>query len=398
MLGVSNSIKIRTKERIEELDIIRGYAIFGILVCNIVLFGYPQEYFSNYFSGNQSWLDELATYIRFNFFSDKTFTIFSLLFGIGIGMQYKKDPTRFPRYHIIRMFLLLMIGLFHAIIIWYGDILSLYSILGLLVLVIIHLRIKYLVIISILVFLWPTIQTILIRNEYLDFRFESYESLPSDQLIEMNTTHGLVGHFKYNFMQILPTLEFYLSFTLYQILSMIIVGIAIVKSDLLQTIHHDLNKYRILLGITGFMVLTWNLYYLLLFDLQKTSEPLGFYTYWALFNLSNIGQTFFVICALVLLYRSKTKWLQKIKVLKYLGRLSLTNYLLQSLLGIFIFKVLGFYGNSSPGVDMLLAIVLTIFQIILSKYWLERFGIGPIEGLWRKEAKNISTLNFTIRI
>ena len=145
-------------KRIEELDIIRGYALFGILICNMILFGYPSEYFSDYYSIHPGWINDFSTYIRFNFFSDRTFTIFSFLFGLGIGMQYQKylnSGKSFNKHHVIRMVILFFIGVFHGLVIWYGDILTLYALLGVLTLPFIRLSTKNLLLIGLFLFFYP---------------------------------------------------------------------------------------------------------------------------------------------------------------------------------------------------------------------------------------------------
>ncbi|MGB5927219.1 MAG: hypothetical protein WBH03_03555, partial [Cyclobacteriaceae bacterium] len=239
------------KQRIVELDVIRGYAIFGILICNMVFFSYPAEYISQYSSGEPSWLDSLATYLRFNVFRDKTFSVFSLLFGLGIGMQCHQKTDSFAKHHSIRMLLLLMIGLIHALLLWYGDILTLYAILGLTVLAVIRLPNRYLIIISVAVFLWPTIQTLLIRNEVIQLNFGGHDSIPLNELIVLNTLEGITGHLKYNYSQITPIIQFYVSGTLYYSLSMIVLGVALGKKGVIFRLNQQIRTYWKLFYITG---------------------------------------------------------------------------------------------------------------------------------------------------
>ena len=354
----------------------------------MVLFNYPLEYISKYFSGGLSWFDKLATYLRFNFFGDKTFSVFSLLFGFGIGMQFIKNKTDFASYHTIRMLLLLLIGIVHALVFWYGDILSLYAILGLVSMLLIRLPHRYLIIASGLIFLWPTIQTVLIRNGVIQFNFGGQDTTPLGELIELNTLKGITGHLKYNASQIIPTIQFYISGTLYHSLSMIILGVALGKKGIIFQIDQQIKKYWKLFYITGTIIIAWNLYQIFFFDLEKMSAPSQFYVYWILFNLSLVGQTFFVVATLIILLKTNYGY-KVIKTLRYLGRMSLTNYLLHSLLGLFTFKVLRLYGQSSPGIDLLLAIVFTLLQIIFSKVWLTKYSIGPIESIWRRASKNV---------
>jgi uncharacterized protein len=112
-------------------------------------------------------------------------------------------------------------------------------------------------------------------------------------------------------------------------------------------------------------------------------EPLHFYLYWALFNISLLGQTFFVVSTLVLLLRASIGW-KLVGFFRYLGQMSLTNYLLQSVLGVFLFKIFGLYGKSTPGYDFILTLLFTAMQVRFSKFWIKKYGQGPAEALWRK--------------
>lgn len=102
-----------------------------------------------------------------------------------------------------------------------------------------------------------------------------------------------------------------------------------------------------------------------------------------------IGQTFLIISLLILVYNSKRKFYKRIGALGYLGRMSLTNYVLHSILGLIIFKVFRLYGESSPFMDLLLAIIIVIFQIFMSKWIIIQFGTGSLEKLWRKTTNKI---------
>ena len=374
------------KTRVVALDVIRGYALFGILICNMVLFAHPLEYINPYFSEHTAWYDELATFIRFSFFGDKTFTIFSLLFGVGIGMQYnkfKESQRPFQRYHITRMSLLLVIGLLHAFFIWYGDILALYAVLGMLALLFTRLAPRQLYGLALLFFLWPTMQTIMMRMGMLSLSIPHPALLPLQELEALNTAQGFEGHWQYNTSQLWGTLQYYLTGNMYTSMSMILLGIGLAKARHHETIDEDIAFYRKLFSVSILVVIIWTIYFISLFDISLMQNNVHFYGYWVIFNLSNLGQTFLVVSLIVLILH-RGGWIKKlITPLRYMGRLSLTNYLLHSVFGLIIFKVVGYFGQSSPGIDLLLTLAITAIQILLSRQWIKRYGIGPIERLWR---------------
>ncbi len=123
------------QERIALLDILRGFAIFGILFVNMELFSspaYPTEG-----SGVVETADQLAEWLIRFFGEGKFYTLFSFLFGLGFSIQMARAVSRGARFGSVygrRLFVLLLIGLAHALLVWAGDILVLYAVLGVLLL------------------------------------------------------------------------------------------------------------------------------------------------------------------------------------------------------------------------------------------------------------------------
>ena len=121
-------------ERFEVLDALRGFALFGILLANLYsFFGYnaltPEEIIA------LPPADRGVLFFIDWFIEGKFFGLFSILFGIGFGLQAARmadNPGYFRAYWYRRVFVLLLIGLFHMVCIWNGDILTLYALLGML--------------------------------------------------------------------------------------------------------------------------------------------------------------------------------------------------------------------------------------------------------------------------
>jgi len=387
--------KFKMKERIADLDIIRGYAIFGILTCNIVALNYPMEYFSQYFSEHNSWTDQIFEFIRFSYFGDRTYTIFALLFGIGIGIQFLKfenNPKSFIPYQFTRMTILFIIGIVHATIIWFGDILMIYAVLGILSIIIVRLTTRQLLILSIILFFWPTVQYFLIKNELIDLNFHSQEPLALQKIIALNTTSGFDGHLDYNLSQFFPTLQYYISAVFYKSFSMMTFGILCTKLNFHKTISSDLKRYKQTLLTTVPIILIWTVYLLFFFQPGKMS-PNEIHFFLFLSPISVLAQTFFVISLIVIINRKNNLLNRLLGSLRYLGRMSLTNYLSQSLIGLIVFKGFGLYGKSNPSIDFIVTILFVILQIFISKWWINKYNQGPIEQFWRKLTK--WTLNRT---
>jgi len=123
-------------ERIATLDILRGFALLGILIMNMPGFG--NSFFVEA-DGSHLWpgrIDQFAENLRDLLFSGKFNSMFSLLFGIGFTIQFarmeQRDPSRATSLYLRRLVLLAMLGLVHATLFWTGDVLHIYALLGLL--------------------------------------------------------------------------------------------------------------------------------------------------------------------------------------------------------------------------------------------------------------------------
>ena len=123
-------------ERIQTLDIVRGFALFGILTVNMYLFSHP---FQNYLLPpvELPWYDRAVQLLILALSEGKFYPLFSLLFGLGFAIQLERVRQRggpLVPLHLRRLAILLVIGLLHATLIWIGDILTLYALLGMLLL------------------------------------------------------------------------------------------------------------------------------------------------------------------------------------------------------------------------------------------------------------------------
>ena len=129
-------------QRIVTLDIIRGFALLGILIMNMP--GFANSFFIEA-DGSHLWtspIDRAAEALRDMLFSGKFNSMFSLLFGIGFTIQFARmqqiAPGHATQLYLRRLLVLLTLGLLHAMIFWTGDVLHVYAILGLLLLLVLR--------------------------------------------------------------------------------------------------------------------------------------------------------------------------------------------------------------------------------------------------------------------
>ena len=145
---------VSSAERYFAVDVLRGFALLGILAMNIVSFGWPWPAYGNPMRGGGfTGLDRGVWFFNHLIFEEKMMTIFSMLFGAGLVLMDQRAEARgarIGRVYYRRVLILLMIGLVHAYLIWIGDILVLYAQCGLLLYFFRNLRPRTLLIVGVL--------------------------------------------------------------------------------------------------------------------------------------------------------------------------------------------------------------------------------------------------------
>src|SRR6478609_8782076 len=137
-MSESSIASLPASERIPTLDIVRGFALLGILIMNMPGFG------SSFFAeadGSHLWpgrVDRIAEAARDMLFSGKFNSMFSMLFGIGFTLQFarmqRSDPEHATRIYLRRLLVLAVLGVLHAAVFWGGDVLHVYAVLGIVLL------------------------------------------------------------------------------------------------------------------------------------------------------------------------------------------------------------------------------------------------------------------------
>ncbi|MBQ4864202.1 DUF418 domain-containing protein [Pseudoalteromonas sp. MMG013] len=376
--------------RLPLLDIFRGFAIFGIFFVNITIMHclfINQDAFSVQFQDPLS--DTLNRLLQL-FFYNKFFPIFSFLFGFGIASQMqKKRQLKQPyiAFFTRRMSILFMFGLAHISFLWSGDVVHLYAILGLLCLVFIHASCKVLVCISGVLLLFPF---------YDQLTHVVLQALPVqlDKQLLAYTEQGIIDTLRHgNYLQIitlhwheyvanLPMLLFYLGPIA---LSMFLLGIAAGKARLTfaskeWTLHYkNMAIFIAIIGLIYKVIFLWLLPETQLYR-NELLRPLWF----KMMFLSDVTLGICYLWGIAWLWHKHIA--QKFLMpFSYVGRTALSNYLLQSFIGLLLFTSLGasLYQTLSPMLCFIIASVVFMVQIGISAIWLHYFQYGPCEWLWR---------------
>ena len=385
-----NNQPTQTTNRIELLDVYRGFAILGIFVVNIVIMNSTflnQDEFAKQWTSN---IDQLTQRILQLLFYTKFFPIFSLLFGLGISMQalklLEKGKLTFS-FFARRMFFLFLFGVIHIVFFWSGDVLNIYALLGLLVTVFIKKSNRFILILAVIFLLFPFYDQLFEKLfQLINYRPESYLSDYTGETVNQVIKNGsYLEGVQLRLLEYLSNIPMLIGFLAPVALSMFFVGLYLGKNKIYLSLDAFIN--RIKKPMIGLAILT-NIYRLLfLFVLTKLDAFKLELGRTLLIKLMVISDTIMGLFYLWLIgwiwYHSN--WRKILSPLKYAGRMALTNYILQSVIGLFLFSSIGFslYETLSPSQTFLTAILVFIFQVIISKIWLTYYTFGPLEWVWR---------------
>ena len=151
----------QSENRLASLDVMRGFAMLGILIMNIQSFSMPGAAYINPMAyGDMTGINELVWIFSHVFADLKFMTLFSILFGAGVILFCEKAEGKGKsarKFHFKRMLGLFIFGLVHSYLFWYGDILFFYSICGFIVYFFRHKSIRFLSIAAFMLVLIPTL-------------------------------------------------------------------------------------------------------------------------------------------------------------------------------------------------------------------------------------------------
>jgi len=397
-------IPVPNKERIQFLDILRGIAILFILVANIhYLSG---EYFipeAQKALMKTASLDYVMEILSFIFVDGKFYSVFSILFGIGFALQYQrmnKDDKVFVPFFRKRMLGLLIIGSVHLFLIWLGDILTLYALVGFTLIWFRNFSDKRLLLWTGILLLMPVVHWLamyLTDNFYPGYFYRLHDELASTATTEIADGQKITRFSIRDYMAISgihELLEVNLLMPLrrlggilwegrlFKVLALFLLGIWAGR----QILERNILSNTALLKKT----FLWGMVIGLPMNLLRTWVEFGHFSgeLWPLaeFALNALALTPMAVayCAAVAIVVTRCpQWLGWFVPV---GRTALSNYLFQSLICIFIFYGvgLGYGGTLGYSTVLMVAIVLFGWQIIFSTFWLKYFRFGPVEWLWRQ--------------
>ena len=374
-----------TKRRIHEIDALRGFALFGILIVNILIFHAPYAHYSAFygkFTGSEQFILESII----SFASGKFLFIFAFLFGFGIVLQAKSLSHTFYSYFTRRMLVLLVIGAAHMFLLWFGDILSSYALLGLLSMLFVRQ--------SKLVLLLSGILLLLFRPLYylgvvlFEFPMVGMDGLPAlDEFIRIYASGSYSEQFTLRLQEIHAFLPENLVWFIPKTLGAFLIGMFAARVKLTEIIAHNKLKFLLISILFVILFVVWNGVKLTIFnqfDLVETPLYRPMLISWVVLFETLLSAAYIFLLLLIFQHFQGLA-----KVFAKTGKLALTNYLFQTIICLFIFYSFGaqYYAKLAPSTLLLLSLGINGFNIIFSLIYLRYARMGPLETLWRALSK-----------
>jgi uncharacterized protein len=393
----SSAAPVTESERIGSIDVLRGFAVLGILVMNIQSFAMP---FSAYFNptayGDLSGANYWVWFFSHLLADQKFMTLFSLLFGAGVVLMSSRIEAQGHRAGPIyyrRTFWLLVFGLLHAYLIWYGDILVLYAVCGSVMFLMRRQPARRLLMIGLLVIAVGSVISVFFGwsmrfwppEEIEKFSRDMWLPPAEDLAAEVAAYRG--GWLDQMSHRVKWAFDFH-SFVIWiwgiwRAGGLMLVGMALYKWGVFEARRSSAFYWKLaILGLaTGIPTILYGIYrnQASNWDVRYSFFFGGQYNYWGSLPVS------LAYVGLVML-ACKSPALERLRrPFAAAGRMAFTCYLGESLICTTIFygHGLGLFGSVDRLGQILITFAVYSFLLIFSTLWLRRFRYGPFEWVWR---------------
>lgn len=386
-----------TQQRIEIIDVLRGFTLLGIIMVHFSEQYYAGAHPESHMNFEVKFLgDQIMQGFIGIFISGKFFMIFSFLFGLSFFLQLNKSESNakfFGRF-FWRLMILCAIGFVHHLH-YRGDILTIYAMLGVGLLICYRLPDKLLLILALM--LTINLPSVIVRGvesftqpkaEIQDMfggnnadNEKYFATVKEGSYLEVWKANFKEFEFKYRFQVV--------SGRIYITMGLFLLGLYAGRKRVFENWKESLPRFRMYLKRS-----LWTILGLIIFSAAffggaeaakiKLPELVQWTVGGLVFDIFNLSLAVIYVAGIVLLF-SKEKWYRRLMNFYAIGRMGLTTYLMQTFFGVLLFFGIGFGLLGEIGVLASVGIAVLIFigQIYFSKWWLSRFRYGPVEWLWR---------------
>ena len=386
----------RTKDRIVIIDALRGFSLAGIVVVHMV---------ENYLGApapegameavRQGPVDLAVNIFNGVFLVGKFFALFSFLFGLSFFIQMDSAANRgedFKWRFLWRIVILFAIGYLHHLF-YRGDILTIYAVLAIFLIPFYRVPTKYLLVLTGLLFLGLGRYFIFAltggQNLFMQGEFSPnspeivayFELLKNGSLLEVFQSNATDGQLMKMDFQLGIFSRGYLTFGFF--LLGLVIGRMQFFRDFMEKRAFTMKvmwwSLGILVGAMGLAAVVF----------MNLGPEVKFDNWLAMFgltaiDLANLGMTGLILTGFVFAYR-KVRGAKLLSKFAPYGRMALTNYVLQTLIGTSILYGwgLGYLGEIRNIYTFSIAIAIVWLQMLISKWWLKKYQYGPLEWVWR---------------
>lgn len=385
-------------ERIESLDVLRGVALFMILIANMAGFYSPLYYLDEAArSLRTSRADHILGTLNFTFVQNESVALFSFLFGFGFAMQFLRarfQGVSFIPLYARRLLALVLIGLAHAYLIWMGDIVALYGVLGFFLLPFRNVNLRAVLVLAMVLYFLPQVrwEMALIRNSSGPASMGGVTAVDTATAMAQkearrqaeNSRHAY-GHGTWLEMTVQRARDYSFYLKNNQALTvfpLFLLGLYAGRRGFFSDIPQRLPVFRRVCGwslaIAFLSVLSLRMLYLQgLPDWTRLLRPTAY-------AIQHTSLLFFYVSAVVVLQQAPSigRWMAPLAAA---GRMALSNYIFQSVVCTFIFYSYGLalYEKVGSAKGFVIAVLVFAGQVLLSVLWSRYFLLGPVESLWR---------------
>jgi uncharacterized protein len=385
-------------ERILTLDIVRGFALLGILIMNMP--GFTNSFFVEA-DGSHLWTqpwDQNAELVRDMLFSGKFNSMFSLLFGIGftiqLGRLQERDPDHAVGIYMRRLIALLAFGVIHATVFWTGDVLHIYALLGILLLLLRRVSNRTVYLLIALCLLYPavsgTLRLLVMTPDIVKERVALMQVWEASNnaayghgsFLAAAGEHAREILFFYdNPWNLWGTLGFYVQMT-----TTMLIGFLVGRNGWVRRIAELMPMIKRLQWWALGIGIACALFFGIAGEMNRAPGPSPIKVLISIaYVVSRVSLMSFYVLTIVRLAQLPS-WQRIFAPMAAAGRMPLTNYLMQTAIATTIFYGWGFgmWGRMGPAAGLALAFaIFFVIQVPLSVWWLRRFPMGPMEWLWR---------------
>jgi len=364
---------LNQSQRTAIVDILRGWALIGVVLMNYLDFRNPQQ-------SSGTLINALNAFSFTVFSPSKVWALFSVLFGYGFGLIFEKirlsnqNPDLF---FLKRMAVLFLFGVFNTVF-FYGDILHDYALLGCLLLLFRKIKARTLFYIIICLLIAASFINAYVNTHWI-VSYKKETEIFWNSYMGKNLPAIIKANFIYCYVMEIKAIGYIINVHL-QMFTMMLLGLALMKSNFFTKVIYDKVQFKKIVRLSFTTLILVMAFHFAVTGLNGTIVFRYFDDFYLVATVSMMCIVL-LICWLSILGKAKGFF----GLLQVAGSMTLTNYIVQNILMLILFSGAGFALGYKKNELLYYGLALAVFvaQVWFSKWWLRRYNFGPLEWLWR---------------